>query len=76
MGAALEFVKTNKNGWLIKSDNEEAILKVMREAVSAPKSTLNNLSHGAIESVENHSLALGAARFKSYVREGIQDWTS
>ncbi len=76
MGAALEFVETNKNGWLIKSDNEEAIVNVMREAVSAPKSTLNNLSQGAIESVENHSLTLGAARFKNYVREGIQDWAS
>jgi len=75
-GAALEFVETGKNGWLIESDNEEALLTAMREAASDTKSTLTTLSKGASASIENHSLALGAARFKSYVRDGIQGWNS
>jgi len=76
MGAALEFIETGKNGWLIESDNEEALLSAMREAVSASETTMSNLSQGAIASIENHSLILGAARFKSYVQQGIQEWSS
>jgi len=75
-GAALEFLETGKNGWLIESDNDEALLNAMREAASVSHATLGILSKGASASVENHSLDQGAARFKSYVRDGIQQWNS
>jgi len=75
MGAALEFVETGKNGWLIESGNEDAILKAMRAAVVAGKPALRILSEGAVASIQHHTLPKGAARFKTYVREGIQSWT-
>ena len=76
MGAALEFLQTGKNGWLIQAESEHAILDAMRDATVATKVTLNSLSQGAIASIQDHTLAAGAARFKSYVREGIQEWTA
>jgi glycosyltransferase involved in cell wall biosynthesis len=74
MGAALEFVETGTNGWLIHANSENAILDAMRAAALASHSVLNNLSQAAITSVQAHTLAQGAARFKSYVCEGIQGW--
>ena len=76
MGAALEFVETGKNGWLIEPGNEEAILNAMRAASTATPTSLDDLSKGALASIKHHTLARGAARFKTYVREGIQQWTS
>jgi len=76
MGAALEFVETGKNGWLIQSDSEDAILNAMRAAATAPKTTLKNLSAGAVASIQHHTLSKGAERFKTYVLEGVQSWSA
>lgn len=60
MGAALEFVRTRKNGWLIRAADEDALLTAMREAAvgALPKRTR--------ESVKDHSLENGAERFVRY----------
>ena len=74
MGAALEFVETGCNGWLIPAGDEEAILKAMREAVLLPDEKLNQSRHQARESVSAHTLRHGAERFVSFAQEGIDDW--
>ena len=69
MGAALEFVKTGRNGWLIRAGDEEALLEAMREAASVP---LSEMSCRARESVSEHTLRNGAIRFVDYSRHVIQ----
>jgi glycosyltransferase involved in cell wall biosynthesis len=63
MGAALEFVETGRNGWLIRAGDEGALLDAMREAASLP---LAELSCRARESVSEHTLRNGAMRFVEY----------
>ena len=62
MGAALEFVDTRRNGWLIPAGDVEALFCAMREAVDAP---LDEMVRRARESVREHSLMHGAERFVS-----------
>jgi glycosyltransferase involved in cell wall biosynthesis len=71
MGAALEFVETEKNGWLIPAGDEEALLSAMREAAVMP---LMELSHSARESVSGHTLENGAARFFKCAQAAVESW--
>jgi len=70
MGAGLEFVRTGKNGWLIRADDEEALLKAMREAA------VGELPNGARESISEHTLENGADRFARYAQETIANWNT
>ena len=65
MGAALEFVRTGKNGWLIPADDEDALLRAMREAAAG------ELPRGARESVSEHTLENGADRFVGYANRCV-----
>ena len=71
MGAALEFVETGRNGWLISAGDEEALLSAMREAVVTP---LRELGQRAQESVSGHTLQSGADRFCRFAQETIDRW--
>jgi glycosyltransferase involved in cell wall biosynthesis len=71
MGAALEFVETGRNGWLIPAGDEDALLCAMREAAVMP---LRELREGAVESVSGHTLQSGAARFCRFAQETIESW--
>jgi glycosyltransferase involved in cell wall biosynthesis len=62
-GAALEFVQTGRNGWLIPAGDEDALLSAMREAASQE---LNPLRTHARQSVSTHTLENGAVRFVQY----------
>jgi glycosyltransferase involved in cell wall biosynthesis len=66
MGAALEFLETGRNGWLIPASDEDAILNAMREAASLP---LAEMSRNARESISNHTLQHGACLFTKIARE-------
>jgi glycosyltransferase involved in cell wall biosynthesis len=68
MGAALEFVRTGKNGWLIPAGDEDALLGAMREAA------VGELPAEARESVREHTLENGAERFARYAHEVVADW--
>jgi glycosyltransferase involved in cell wall biosynthesis len=71
MGAALEFVESGRNGWLVRAGDEEALLAAMREAATMP---LNEMSCRARESVSEHSLQNGATRFFEYGQRVISQW--
>ena len=75
MGAALEFLETGRNGWLIPAADEEAILNAMREAASLPTDILTRLGNQARESVSAHTLQNGAMRFLHYSYAAIDGWS-
>ena len=68
MGAALEFVETGRNGWLIRAGDEEALFSAMREAAFV---SLDQMGQRARESVRGHSLENGAARFVDCARRSL-----
>ena len=68
MGAALEFLRTGENGWLIPAGDEEALLRALREAA------VGELPTGMQESVREHTLENGADRFTQYAHEVIAGW--
>ena len=74
MGAALEFLETGRNGWLVPAGDEEALLKAMREAASLPSDALEELGRQARESVSAHTLRDGAERFINFAREAVDGW--
>jgi glycosyltransferase involved in cell wall biosynthesis len=71
MGAALEFVESGRNGWLVRAGDEEALLAAMREAASTP---LGDMRRSARESVSEHTLRNGAGRFLEYGQRVISQW--
>jgi len=71
MGAALEFVESGVNGWMIRAGDEEALLTVMREAALMP---LDEMGRRARESVSGHTLKSGAVRFVEYAQQVISQW--
>ena len=75
MGAALEFLETGRNGWLIPAVDEEAILNAMREAALLPDDQLNQLGLEARDSVSSHTLQEGATRFLHYASEATDGWS-
>jgi len=75
MGAALEFVESGRNGWLIRAGDQEALLNAMREAALLPARELIELSCRAHESVSAHTLENGAARFVQCAHEAVAGWS-
>ena len=75
MGAALEFVETGKNGWLIPASDEDAVFRAMREAALLLPSELDQLGRRARESVSGHTLEDGATRFVRYAQEAVAGWS-
>ena len=69
MGAALEFVETGRNGWLIPAGDSAALIGAMRQAALLSSSELEQLGRHARESVSAHTLQNGAARFVAYAKE-------
>jgi glycosyltransferase involved in cell wall biosynthesis len=75
MGAALEFVETGRNGWLIRAGDQRALVDAMREAAGLSASELEQMGRRARESVSAHTLENGAARFVRCAREAVIGWT-
>ena len=69
MGAALEFVRTGRNGWLISAGDEDVIFAAMHEAALLAEVELDQLGRYARQSVSEHTLRHGAERFVRYARE-------
>jgi glycosyltransferase involved in cell wall biosynthesis len=75
MGAALEFVETGRNGWLIPAGDQRPLVAAMREAVGLSATELERMGRHARESVSAHTLENGAARFVHCAREAVTGWT-
>ena len=74
MGAALEFVGSGGNGWLISAGDEEALLGAMRDAALMPVGELRQMGFRARESVSAHTLRNGATRFCDYAQRVVSQW--
>ena len=68
MGAALEFIATGRNGWLVRSGDEDALLSAMREAALVG---LEEMAERARESVSGHTLESGASRFAGFAGQSF-----
>lgn len=73
-GAAVEFVRPGRNGWLIPKDDEEAMYRAMSDAASIDGSQWSEMSGLARESVADHSLQRGAEQFVQAACSAIADW--
>jgi len=73
-GAAIEFVETGANGWLLPPGDESALYHAMKDALTLPAEQLAAMSAAAMSSVQNHRLEIGAARFLAAAGEAVQDW--
>jgi len=74
MGAAIEFIETGRNGWLIDAGDENAIFAAIREASLLPSTKLAELSHRARKTVSKHSLRNGAERFICAAYDAYTNW--
>ena len=74
MGAALEFVKSGENGWLVRAGDYQELLKAMREAADISADELATYSSNARETVGDHTLQDGARRFLQYANEVVENW--
>jgi glycosyltransferase involved in cell wall biosynthesis len=74
MGAALEFVESGRNGWLISAGDEEALLAAMRDAALMPAGEVLAMGCRARQGVSAHTLQNGAMRFVDYARQVVSQW--
>lgn len=75
MGAALEFLESGQNGWLVSASDEDAIFQAMRQAALLSSNELAALGRAARESVRDHTLANGATRFIRFAHHAVADWS-
>lgn len=71
MGAALEFIRTGTNGWLIPAGDEDRIFTAMSEVARSSDSTLAQLSQRARQTVSEHTLRHGVDRFVRYAQQAL-----
>lgn len=62
-GAAIDFIKPETNGWLVKSGDTESLLAAMRSAADLTPEQWQAMSRAALESVATHTIENGARRF-------------
>ena len=76
MGSAIEFIQTDRNGWLVPAGDEDALFTAMHKAASLPSGKLAELSCRARESISEHALKHGADRFICAARDAVINWQS
>jgi len=74
MGAALEFIETGRNGWLLRAGDGTELVTALREAATLPAERVAAMSAAARAAVKEHSLQHGAARFLTAARDAVDHW--
>jgi glycosyltransferase involved in cell wall biosynthesis len=74
MGAALDLIRNDVNGWLTPAGDEEAVFNAMYDAATCSKERLSEFALSARDTIENHSLQRGAKRFAGYACEAVESW--
>jgi glycosyltransferase involved in cell wall biosynthesis len=74
MGAALEFVETGRNGWLVRAGDQGALTSAMTKAATISSHELSSMSAEARASVREHTLENGARRFLQYANDVVTNW--
>ena len=63
MGAAIDLIKPEENGWRIAEDSVSALAQVIENVATMPRSSLKHLQDSARASVADHTLNNGVDRF-------------
>lgn len=71
-GAAIEFVRTNENGWLIPPGKPAPFRDALRAAAALSSAELQRFSDAARAAVSQHQLADGVARFRDAVAGSLE----
>lgn len=73
-GAALDLIQPSVNGWLVRAAEVAELEMALTEALSISPPRIEEMREAARTSVENHTLANGAARFISAARTAVASW--
>lgn len=73
-GAALEFLETGRNGWLIRAGDGDALHAALRQAAMLPVGQLEAMAVAARQTVREHSIERGATRFIAAARAAVARW--
>lgn len=74
MGAALEFVETGRNGWVVRAGDGCALTSALTKAATISSQELAVMSANARASVSEHTLENGARRFLKYSNDVVTNW--
>jgi glycosyltransferase involved in cell wall biosynthesis len=74
-GAAIEFIKTGKNGWLIPAGNSAALLNAMRVAADLSENEKMQWALNAQRTVADHQLEDGVRMILSEVENALANWS-
>ena len=72
-GAAIEFINNGTNGWIVPAGDGGAFCNALQIASNLTPEKWSAMSRAARESVKDHTLANGAARFVEACRQAMQD---
>jgi glycosyltransferase involved in cell wall biosynthesis len=70
-GAALDLIKTGRNGWIVPANDTEALYESMRAAALLPQVALRERSIEAERSILSHSIDEGVERFQQAVDSSL-----
>jgi glycosyltransferase involved in cell wall biosynthesis len=73
-GAALEFLKDGKAGWLVEADSELALEKAMEQALLLPEDEFQAMQAAARAAVAHNGLDEGVRRFTEASRDVLEHW--
>lgn len=71
-GAAVEFVESGMNGWLISPNDGEAVYRALHEALTVTDEHLAQMSASAVATVRNHQVENGAHAFIAAVMQAMK----
>ena len=75
MGAAIDLIRHQENGWRVPSDDGDALLAALADAMAASQDRLEAMSRAALHTAEQHSLVEGARRLVAASHSAIDEWT-
>ena len=62
-GAAIDFIKPESNGWLVRAGDVNSLLVAMRAAADLTPESWLTMSRAALDSIAAHTIENGARRF-------------
>jgi len=73
-GAALDLIRPGHNGWIVPAGDANALYETLRSVARMTPAQLEHHSSCAAESISNHTLDHGVARFCSALQASIESF--
>lgn len=74
-GAALEFIRSGENGWIVQAGNEKSLYKAMKKAALLSCEEKTKLSLAARSSITGHLLKNGVKKFQKAAFVTLSVWS-